>query len=143
MKRLATIRTVRLSLEKLEDRLQPSLGLFGDPLDNIFGQPAHRKESVHDLALLAGSGEEAARAEQPAAAAPKTMTVTPATTTAAPIGESATLQAVVNSGSHGGAAGQGTYVNGKYTGHHQGAPFAREERVSGAIETVDPGAWRQ
>lgn len=102
MRHLAKVRNLRLRLEQLEDRLQPSVGLFGDPLaeDPLAGG---REDTTSDLQLLASDTEQVERMTavvQSTTTVPQQVVQTPQA--GQPVNEGAALQVVVNAG--GGAA---------------------------------------
>jgi len=100
MRNLAKVRNLRLRLEQLEDRLQPSVGLFGDPLaaDPLTGQVENNSSDVQVVAD--------ATVSQDAATAGQAVTVTPQQTpvqvSQAPgqvtADQTAALQVILNAG---------------------------------------------
>ena len=109
MMHLRRVRRLQLTLEKLEERLQPSLGLFGDVLDEDIWGVRPRRDDTAELRLLAAAAENepvtGGAAVVNAAPAPAAAHAAPPAPAAAAPGEAAALQAVVNA--DGGAAPAG------------------------------------
>lgn len=99
MRNLAKVRNLRLRLEQLEDRFQPSVGLFGDPLDAdpLTGRV---EDTTSDVQLVADANQsqDAGSVAQAVSSAPAQAATVQAPQAAQAAGQAVTLQNILNAG---------------------------------------------
>lgn len=143
MMRVGRFRVLRLRLERLEERLQPSLGLFGDVLDeDIWGVRPRRQETATDLLLLGSRAEREAMLIATSAAPVQAVATVdaPAPAAGAAASEATVLPAVVNA--EGGAARTGKARPPlAVVGVTATAEVARPANLASRSQEAEPGGY--
>lgn len=143
MKSPCKVRNLRLRLEQLEDRLQPSLGLFGDPLaaDPLTGRV---EENTSELQLVANAAvtQDTTTATPGAPAAPQQPVAQVATVAGGEAHSTAALQVILNA-----TGGQQAAQPGKGLGLVVAESDVAEEqyavvgRPGSTLAPIDPGSF--